>query len=244
MKTKDNKRTNNVNSKASTSNAKTNQAQNENKHKPLVGIIRGFRFNENGEPEVLLALRVNEETIDVNGQRSKIRYVKIGALPYPCILEWVPAEECMGYIRLEWAEVKVKDRSRRCPLPNGKGGFIRCPERKGTSCCTCDRAGRADSRTNLTISLDALLENKNYELKASFLSDFTVAETMELLEMLIVELDKKSPEYGKIFLALFRGITKPRDIAQELGLPKESLYKDVPKVRKLAQEIYQRLTTI
>lgn len=242
MKTKDNKHTNKANSNANTSNAKTNQTQSENKHKPLVGIIRGFRFNENGEPEVLLALRVNEETIDVNGQRSKIRYVKIGALPYPCILEWVPAEECMGYIRLEWAEVKVKDRSGRCLLPNGKGGYIRCPDHK--SCYTCDRIGRTDFSTNRPVSLDELLENKNYELKASFLSDFTVTETMELLEQLIVELNKRSPKYGEIFLALFYGAKKIIKIAKKLNIPEKNIYKDVAKVRKLAQEIYRELTTI
>lgn len=244
MKTKDNKRISTDNSKVNTSSAKTNQTQNESKHTPPVGIIHDIRFNDDGVPEVLLAIRVNEETIDENDQRSKIRYIKIGELRYPCILEWVPAEGCIGYIRMEWAEVKVADRSRHCLLPNGKGGLIRCQKQKGVSCCTCDRAGRTDSITSCSVSLDALLGNKDYDLKASFLSDFTVAETMELLEQLIVELDKRSPKYGEIFLALFYGTKKIIQIAKRLNISEKSIYKDVAKVRKLSQEIYRGLTTI
>ncbi len=240
MNVNDNKSTTNAN----TSNAKTSQNGIEAEHRPAASLIRGFRLNAEGEAEVLLALRVDEETIDANHQRSEIIYIKIGARRYPCILRWVPAGECIEYIRMEWADVKVEARSKRCLLEDGKGGFIRCPERKGKSCRTCDRACRTDIITNRPVSLDALLEDKNYEPKASFLPDLTVLETMELLDMLIAKLNEKSPKYGKIFMALFYGIKKPIDIARELGLPVSTTYEDVPKVRRLAQEIYQKLTTI
>ncbi len=70
---------------------------------------------------------------------------------------------------------------------------------------------------NRPISLDALVEDKNYRPKASFLPDLAVVETMELLEMLVAELNKKSPKYGRIFLALFNSAEKPIEIAQDAG---------------------------
>lgn len=223
---------------ASNANTSKNQDQNE---LPRTTLIRDIRVNENGETEVLLALRVNRETIDVNGQRSRIAYVKIGARAHPCILEWVLADQCIGYIRIEWADVKAEDRSRRCLLEDGKGGLIRCPEEKGKSCSSCDRANRADSSANHPVSMDALPEGGNYGPNAVYLPDFTVAETLEILDMLLIELAKEPPEFADIFLAIYSGIKRPIEIARALNLPKKNIYKDVAKVLKLVQEAYNRL---
>lgn len=241
MKTKDNKSSNNVTSNANTSNVEASQPQSTNKHKPLVGLIHGLHFNENGEPEVLLALRVNEETIDVNGQRSEVVYVKIGSRRYPCLLHWVPAEECVDYLRMAWAEVKGADRGLRCLLPDGKGGFIRCPEQKGKKCNECELADKFGFCTGHPISLDALGEN---EAGASYMSDFTVVETQELLEQLVEKLNRKAPKYGKIFLAIYNGIIRPSHIARWLNLPQSTTDEDVKKIRKWAPEIYKELTTV
>lgn len=239
MKTKENKRTNNVTSNANTSSVEASQPQSTNKHKSLVGLIHGLRFNENGEPEVLLALRVNEETIDVNGQRSEVVYVKIGSRRYPCVLEWVPAEGCGGYLRMEQAEVKGADRGLRCLLPDGKGGFIRCPD--GKKCSECELAGKFGFGAGHTVSLDGLGENVS---GASCMSDFTVVETQELLEQLIEKLNRKAPKYGKIFLAIYNGIERPSHIARWLNLPQSTTSEDVKKIRKRAPEIYKELTTV
>lgn len=230
--------------KESKSSSKANTSKNQNQDQnelPRTTLIRGIRVNENGELEVHLALRVNKETIDANGQRSRIVYVKIGARVYPCILEWVLAEECVGYIRVEWADVKAEDRFRRCLLEDGKGGLIRCPEEKGKSCTRCDRANRADSSANHPVSMDALPEGGNYGPNAVYLPDFTVAETLEILDMLLIELAKESPEFADIFLAIYSGIKRPIEIARALNLPKKNIYKDVAKVLKLVQETYNRL---
>lgn len=222
--------------------SKANARKNRKKKQTLTEILKAVRINENGEVERCLALRVNPETIDVNGQRSEVVYVKIGGRRYPCLLRWCPAGFYAEYMRMEWAGVKAAERELRCLLPNGKGGYIRCPDHK--SCYTCDRIGRTDFNTNRPVSLDELLEDANYESNASYMSDFTVVETMELLDMLIAELARKSPKYGRIFWALFNGIEKPIDIARALDLPQSTTYEDVPKVRRLAQEIYRELTTI
>lgn len=222
--------------------SKANARKNRKKKPTLTEILKAVRINENGEVERCFTLRVGEETIAENGQRSEIVYVRIGARRYPCKLIWLPAKQYEICMRVVWADVKAADRELRCLLPNGKGGYIRCPD--CNSCYKCDRVGRSDFSTNHPASLDELFEDANYEPNASYMSDFTVVETMELLDMLIAELTEKAPEYGRIFLALFNGIEKPREIAEELDLPVKRIYKDVPKVRKLAQEIYQRLTTI
>lgn len=192
-----------------------------------------------GQNKVQVPLRINPETVEENGYSKKdISYVKIGYKKYPCILTWVSEEEYQAYMRMEWADVKAEERSNRCLIPNGKGGFIMCPE--CNKCCDCKKMQDFEFDNNHTVSLDALNEELDYEPESAYLDELNVEIIKEILENLIEDLDKINPKYGPIFREMYNGNIKPLHIAKALDLPKSSVYDDVPKVRKLAQELYKK----
>lgn len=197
--------------------------------------------NQNtGAKLVTIPLRVNPETIKENGQVGKIRYVKIGYKRHPCILAQVPAEFAHKYMQIEWAEIKAEERSERCLVEDGRGGYIYCPE--SNRCANCERVGHFDFDNNHPVSLDALYADTEYE-PASERSEL-FDDTAEVLEMLVDQLSRIKPKYGKIFWELYRGNSRPLHIAEVLGLGKTQTYSDVDRVRELAAELYRKMMDV
>ena len=94
----------------------------------------------NKEGQVLrpVPLRVSPETMEANKaiNEKPIVNVLIGCKKYPCYIEMVTEEEYRTYMRIEWAEIKAQERENRCNIPDGSGGFIKCPEcNKCRYCC-------------------------------------------------------------------------------------------------------------
>ena len=55
--------------------------------------------------------------------------MRIGSKHYPCIFVEVSEHDAHQYMQLEWADVKAEERSERCLIEDGHGGYIMCPER-------------------------------------------------------------------------------------------------------------------
>ena len=194
--------------------------------------------NQNtGAKLVSIPLRVNPETIEENGQVGKIRYVKIGYKRHPCILAQVPEEFAHKYMQIEWAEIKAEERSERCLVEDGRGGYIYCPE--SNKCACCEKFGHFVFDNFRPASLDAMYDETEYEPAADHADLFD--DTTEVMEMLVQRLTEIKPKFGAIFQELLNGNQRPLRIAEALGLGKSQTYDDVDRVRALAEKLYLEL---
>ncbi len=194
---------------------------------------KGNQYNDT--KLVKVPLRVTPETIEENGQAGKVRSVRIGSKHYPCIFVEVSEHDAHQYMQLEWADVKAEERSERCLIEDGHGGYIMCPE--CNRCTQCQKVGRFDFDNNHPASLDAMYAESEFE-PASLRPD-QVDETSDILAMLLAELEKIKPKYAQIFTELFNGNERPLSIARAVGIGKTQAYTDVPRVRELAEKLYR-----
>lgn len=127
--------------------------------------IQDNHNGNSGTKLVKLPLRVNPETIEANGQVGKVRSVRIGSKHYPCIFVEVSEHDAHQYMQLEWADVKAEERSERCLIEDGHGGYIMCPE--SNKCINCPKVGSFNFDTNRPTSLDALYTESEFEPASS-----------------------------------------------------------------------------
>lgn len=194
----------------------------------------GNQNTNNGKRLVKLPLRVNPETIEANEQVGKVRYVRIGSKHYPCIFVGVSEHDAHQYMQLEWADVKAGERSERCLIEDGHGGYIMCPERN--KCINCSKVGQFDFDNHHPASLDAMYAESEFE-PVSQRPD-QIDETSDILAMLVEELGRIKPKYAEIFKELYKGNERPLSIARAVGIGKSQAYTDVPRVRELAEKLY------
>lgn len=209
---------------------------------------------------VSVAMRVNPETIDElramypEDQKPPIRTVKIGGWSYPCAVCLLPEEEARDFLRLQQSEAKREQREARCWLPDGSGGFIRCPEEN--KCSRCERPGSFSFDNNHPASYEALQdfcacrEEEQYLAgedvsgmkEPSAASEMSTEEAYtEIMQILIDRLTAIKPRYGEIFRELLKGNLQPLNISRALGLKKTQVYETVPKVREIARKLYFEL---
>ena len=209
-------------------------------------VSNNVRENEKEQEKVLrpVPLRVNPETIEANkSMKSKIVYVKIGSRKYPCIIEWVTEEVYRAYMRMEWADIKAMERAERCLIPDGKGGFIMCPE--CNKCCGCKKAGHWDFDNNHPVHIEALCNDENddkgFDVKADSVNDARDIMANEIADQIEAELRKIKPKYAIIFREMFNGNLQAINIAKNNNLSVSTTYEDIPKVMKAAQKIFALL---
>ena len=160
-----------------------------------------------------------------------------------------------GFRRLQQTEAKQEQREARCWLPNGSGGFIRCPEEN--KCAQCERCKSFNFDTNHPTSYEALQDFYGDQEEDLYLAGEDIpgmkdpsAEASEpqqeeayaeIMQILIDRLTAIKPKYGAIFQELLKGNLQPLNIAKALGLGKSQMYETVPKVQELAKKLYFEL---
>ncbi len=188
-------------------------------------------------------------------QKITIRNVKIGAWRYPCAICLLPEDEAQGFRRLQQNEAKAEQREARCRLPDGTGGFIRCPEENRCRECTRCLSFRHDN--GHPTSYEALQElyddaeaeyYRDGEEAPATMPDQAAGEEaqpeevyLEMMQILVDRLTKIRPKYGKVFQELLKGNTKPLSIARTLGIGKSQIYDDIPRIQELAKKLYFQL---
>lgn len=203
-----------------------------------------IRVNEKGEVLRRVPLRVNAETIEDNKILEKdIVYVRIGGRKYPCIIEWVTEAVYRAYMRMEWADIKAMERADRCLIPDGKGGFIMCPECNKCSCC--EKVGQWDFDSNHPVHLEALCreedDDEGFDIKADSVNDARDMIANELADQIEEELRKIKPKYAIIFREMYNGNLQAINIAKNNNLSVSTTYEDIPKVMAAAQKIFALL---
>ena len=203
-----------------------------------------IRVNEKGEVLRRVPLRVNAETIEDNKILEKdIVYVRIGGRKYPCIIEWVTEAVYRAYMRMEWADIKAMERADRCLIPDGKGGFIMCPECNKCSCC--EKVGQWDFDSNHPVHMEALCreedDDEGFDIKADSVNDARDMMANELADQIEEELRKIKPKYAIIFREMYNGNLQAINIAKNNNLSVSTTYEDIPKVMAAAQKIFALL---
>ena len=222
----------------------------------------GNQNNTTNPRMVKVAVRLTSETIDElramyadQEEKISIRMVKIGGWRYPCAICLLPEDEVKGFKRLQQTEAKREQREARCLLPDGSGGFIRCPEKN--KCAKCERCKSLNFDNNHPTSYEALQDfyaERDVELylagedmpgmkePSDKMADQQPEETYtEIMQILVDRLIAIKPKYGAVFQELLKGNMQPLNIAKALGLGKTQVYETVPKVQELAKKLYFEL---
>lgn len=211
---------------------------------------------------VRVAVNITPETVDelralYADQEEKIiiRMMKIGGWTYPCALYLLPEDKAPGIQRIQQAEARREQREARCWLPDGSGGFTRCPEEN--RCAQCERCLSFSFDTNHPSSYEALQDFYGDQEEELYLAGEDIPEMKEpsadaaeprqeetcaeITRLLVERLTAIRPKYGAILQELLKGNTQPLNIAKALGLGKSQVYETVPRVRKLAKKLYFEL---
>lgn len=110
-----------------------------------------------GEKLVRTPVRINAETLDEFRRIHPDITVEpawIGGQRYPCAIHWLPEGKAAVFLAEQEREALREQWEARCLLPDGTGGFIRCPEQN--RCWECEKAGRFDFDDMKPVSLEAL----------------------------------------------------------------------------------------
>lgn len=217
---------------------------------------RKTRDNNSDRPLVKVPVILPKETLDefrLLNPETPVELVKIGGWKYPCAIYWLPEGEADSFLTMQQTEAKREQREARCNIPDGHGGFIRCPE--CNHCINCPRAQSFNFDNWHPTSLDLLYQVKGEEQEARDWTDdeeYAVTEPSavnvecqdadtEIMAVLIERLTEIRPKYGRIFGEMLKGNVQPNGIARAIKVGKSQVYDDLPRVREAARKIYQNL---
>lgn len=146
-----------------------------------------------------------------------------------------------------WNEVNAyieATRKKRCLIPDGKGGFKRCPREK-----SCDQC-KEETFTSYELSLDEFMDGSEEDGEGSWdpTGDSNSESSMEssialriTLAELINDLKALDPTMAKCITLLSEGYEKKEVIeALNLNVKKTQAYSFVEKCQKKAKEMYDK----
>lgn len=207
------------------------------------------------EQLVEVQIRLDIETLDEFRKLNpdvKIRMQRICGWKYPCAVYLLPESEAVDLFRtMQETDTKREQRERRCLLPDGHGGFVRCNAKN--KCAQCEKAGSFDFDSFLPASFSAFDQVYGQESdhsgwpedepsvpeEPSVGMEEIPAETFAGIgNTLVQQLTAIKPKYGAIFSELLKGNMKPLNIAKALNLGKTQVYEALPKVMALARKLY------
>lgn len=192
-------------------------------------------FIVNGKPvkKTEVPMRVNLETAEVNGQNIVFR--KIGGRVRPCLLVWVEEEFAKNYMQMEWADCKADERDERCLKPDGKGGFIRCPD--CNKCIECEKYFSYEFDTMNSTSLD----NLGVEIPDRT-PDFTDSlADKEIMDQVIAGVRMISELAGDILESIRNGNERVSHIAKDIGRANSTVDDNYDKAMAIGREVFMKL---
>lgn len=159
----------------------------------------------------------------------------------------VKKEQAESAIANFWSEVNAyieATRKKRCFIPDGKGGFKRCPREK-----SCDQC-KEETFTSYELSLDEFMDGSEEDGESSWdpTGDTNSENSMEssialriTLAELINDLKVLDPTMAKCITLLSEGYEKKEVIeALDLNVKKTQAYSFVEKCQKKAKEMYDK----
>lgn len=136
------------------------------------------------------------------------------------------------------SEARAELREKRCLVPNGKGGLIRCPE--CNSCEKCKKRLGLEFDTGKPLSLEQLTQadsddDKTIDIAGPSESEADILARIILEDLLSYLSTFEDKHYDIIFQMLYDQCST-KEIADELDMPWSTAKDAIKKVRRLAQE--------
>lgn len=169
---------------------------------------------------------------------SDIVIRRIGIKNVTCIKTQGTSEFAKRYATMLDSEARAELREKRCLLPNGKGGSIRCPE--CNSCEKCKKRLEFEFNTGKPLSLEQLMQADSEDDKTLDIAGQSESEGDILARIILEDLLSylgtfKDKRYDLIFQMLYDN-WGTKEIADELSMPWSTAKDAINKVRQLAQE--------
>ncbi len=203
-----------------------------------------------GEGEVLIPYRVDKDMLEHEGV-IKENLETWSFCGKKILVGFVPVKEANAEMMMKmfWRDLNdylEKYRKKRCYIPNGKGGFKRCP--KENVCENCKEYGNMDSKLFRTLysSLDQMMEGLDGDDSEEGGFDITgtteemdKAAVLDTLNFILDELRVMDERYPQIFSMHYEGYQKNEILnAVDLGVGQSQGYEIIKKVIKAVQKIY------
>ena len=166
---------------------------------------------------------------------SDLEWGRFGPMLYPCRVAYGTEEEKAAIEGFYDNAFRKDRREKRCLLPDGRGGFIRCPE--SNSCSRCQKKDEFDFTTNRPLSLDQMVcgdSEEAFDIPDVDLSIEAVVDVI-VLNSLLEYLADVEPVYADIFRRLCDRDTVSA-ISRELNIARSTVDDMVKRIRKLAIE--------
>ena len=170
-------------------------------------------------------------------KKTDISIKHIGTTNEACI-----TVECTAEYKKWWetrldTEARANLRSKRCLIPDGKGGFIHCPDKN--KCHECKKTESYRFSNNHPLSLDQLTtpeteEDKTIDIAGKYLTESDIIALITREEIKEYLRSFEGERYDEIFQMLYDEYSV-KEIAEELGVPWITAKDKIKKVRALAQ---------
>ena len=179
-----------------------------------------------------------DEAKEMGLQTSEICTRRIGIRNVTCLKTQGTPEFAKQYETMLDSNARAELREKRCLVPDGKGGLIRCPE--CNSCEKCEKCLEYDFNTGKPLSLEQLMQADSEDDNTIDVAGPSESEEDILVSIVLEDLIAylgtfEGKHYDVIFQMLYDQYSI-KQIADELGLPWSTAKDAVNKVRKLAQK--------
>ena len=207
---------------------------NKNNHKNQHSQSNNVDFSNPPEGYLYCMIPIDEEFLelepDLDPDYITVRF--IGSRRQLVYMQLWTEREAREYNQSYKNEIHAEDRSRRCMVTSPKTGkLIRCPDER--SCVGCPFNDAMKQERSSSLSLDQMQEAGIETESHGNVEDEIIAKDLEL--EILAELSSTNQKLTAIFEQLIAGRT-PKEIGQELGIKKSSLYDNIEKIRNVTKK--------
>lgn len=174
--------------------------------------------------------------------RDDIVYHRIGNKNVACLKVECDPEFKKTWETMQDTEMRATLREKRCLIPDGKGGFIRCPAQN--SCKNCEKRLEFGFTTNKPLSWEKLTKPEDEEDEVIDIqgenetgSDINARLVFEEVNEYLKTLDNKS--YAHVFTMVYERYTT-KEIADKLNIPWSTAKDLIERVQGIAFDYYNQ----
>ena len=156
----------------------------------------------------------------------------IGSRKHLVYMQLWTEEEAKWYVQDLKNEQHRADRSGRCVITSPKTGKpIRCPDECSCTGCPFNDAMKLERGSSLSLEQ---MQDDGFEAETyGSIEDDVIAEELKL--EILAALSSTNRKLTDIFERLIAGM-EPKEIGEELGIRKSTLYDDIEKIRKTVKK--------
>lgn len=167
---------------------------------------------------------------------KEVEYRRIGIKTVSGIVIKGKPEFAKKFATMVDTNARAELRSKRCLVPDGKGGYIRCPG--NNSCEYCKKKDDISFSTNIPISLDSTEDGSSIDVPDEVSVEEIVLQRI-LLSDLINHLKSMPDKRPYEILSLILEGYSIQKISNELGLPWSTTKDQYNKIIEIGKDLFQ-----